>query len=382
MIVFASNYMNHHQLPFCLNLKKLLNDEFFFIASEPIPAQRLQLGYQDLNDLDFVIKTYCSKEEAQKADQLCREADVMIIGSAPERYISIRDRNKIIFRYSERPYKNYSKIKSFISEILHHYRFLTHDKIYILSASAYTAIDHAQFGMYKNKMFKWGYFPEVKTYDTQMFQDLKKKENIIIILWTGRFISWKHPEVALEIAKKLKNDNICFKLKMIGSGKMESKLMGYAIENNLLDCVEFTGSMSPQQVRTEMEMADIFMFTSDRNEGWGAVLDEAMNSGCAVVASHAIGSVPFLIENGENGLIYKNEDVDDLYQKVKMLMLDRDLREKMGRSAYITMTEMWNPCVAAKRFLLLAKEIEKNGNCDLFEKGPCSKAKILKNNWM
>lgn len=194
MIVFASNYMNHHQLPFCLNLKKLLNDEFFFIASEPIPAQRLQLGYQDLNDLDFVIKTYCSKEEAQKADQLCREADVMIIGSAPERYISIRDRNKIIFRYSERPYKNYSKIKSFISEILHHYRFLTHDKIYILSASAYTAIDHAQFGMYKNKMFKWGYFPEVKTYDTQMFQDLKKKENIIIILWTGRFISWKHPD--------------------------------------------------------------------------------------------------------------------------------------------------------------------------------------------
>ena len=31
-----------------------------------------------------------------------------------------------------------------------------------------------------------------------------------------------------------------------------------------------------------------------------------MNSACAVVANSAIGSVPFLIKNKENGLIYEN----------------------------------------------------------------------------
>ena len=49
-----------------------------------------------------------------------------------------------------------------------------------------------------------------------------------------------------------------------------------------------------------MEKSEIFLFTSDKGEGWGAVLNESMNSACAVVASHAIGSVPFLLKDGEN----------------------------------------------------------------------------------
>ncbi len=50
------------------------------------------------------------------------------------------------------------------------------------------------------------------------------------------------------------------------------------------------GAMSPDKVRAYMERADVFLFTSDFNEGWGAVLNESMNSGCAVVASHAMVS--------------------------------------------------------------------------------------------
>ena len=48
-------------------------------------------------------------------------------------------------------------------------------------------------------------------------------------------------------------------------------------------------------------------------EGWGAVLNEAMNSGCACIASHAIGSAGFLIEHGENGFVYRDGDMDDFY---------------------------------------------------------------------
>lgn len=62
---------------------------------------------------------------------------------------------------------------------------------------------------------------------------------------------------------------------------------------NLNDYVTFTGPVQSDKVRGFMERAGIFLFTSDRQEGWGAVLNESMNSGCAVVASHAIGSVPF-----------------------------------------------------------------------------------------
>ena len=140
-------------------------------------------------------------------------------------------------------------------------------------------------------------------------------------------------------------------------------------------------SLTPAQVREHMEKAQIFLFTSDFNEGWGAVLNESMNSGCAVVASHAIGSVPFLLKHGENGLVFQNGNSDDLYRKVKALLDNPEKRERISEMAYITITELWNAEVAADRFIKLSEEIGKHGYCDLFEDGPCSRAEVIKNNW-
>ena len=60
--------------------------------------------------------------------------------------------------------------------------------------------------MYKNKCFKWGYFPETKTYNVEDL--LKQKENEKIeIIWVGRFIKEKHPEYVVKLAQKLKEKN-------------------------------------------------------------------------------------------------------------------------------------------------------------------------------
>lgn len=100
--------------------------------------------------------------------------------------------------------------------------------------------------------------------------------------------------------------------------------------------------MNPNEVRKYMEKANIFLFTSNYEEGWGAVLNEAMNSGCAVVASHAIGSVPFLINDGVNGYIYKNGNKKELCKLVEMLALSKELREKIGVEAYKTLYNTWS----------------------------------------
>ena len=142
------------------------------------------------------------------------------------------------------------------------------------------------------------------------------------------------------------------------------------------------GAMKPEKVREYMERSEIFLFTSDRNEGWGAVLNEAMNSACAVVASHAIGSVPFLIENGKNGYIYKSEDLDSLYTTVKWMLEHHDERKTISENAYDTLVNEWNAENASKKFLYLAEKIL-NGveNPDVYKNGVCSKAEILKNDW-
>ena len=121
------------------------------------------------------------------------------------------------------------------------------------------------------------------------------------------------------------------------------------------------------------EKANIFLFTSDKQEGWGAVLNESMNSGCAVVASQAIGSVLFLIKHGKNGFIYKGNDINDLYRKVEMLVKNADLRMKLGANAVKTMEELWNPKIAAKRLVEFCENLLK-GKIIEFKEGPCSKA--------
>ena len=186
----------------------------------------------------------------------------------------------------------------------------------------------------------------------------------------------------MEIAKRLKADGCDFKLNMIGNGELEESTRRLIDEIGVADCVEMLGSMKPEEVRENMENSEIFLFTSDRNEGWGAVLNESMNSACAVVANCAIGSVPFLIKNGENGYMYKDGDVDDLYEKVKMLLDNAEERKRIAKNAYKTMAEEWNAENAAEKLVALCEKMLSDEYKPFpYENGVCSRAEILKDNW-
>ncbi len=404
-VAFYSNYLNHHQLPFCLAMDKLTGGNFTFVATTPTWGERLKMGYHDMNkQYTFVLTTYDSQENAQAAQVLALKSDVIITGSAPEVYTRMRiEQGKLTFRYSERIFKGglwrLRTPKTIASLMKYHTRY--HRKpLYMLCASAYTPFDFSLAGAYHNKTFKWGYFPEVKRQDIDALMQRKDiarerlmrhedfaakprglKHPCASILWVARLIGWKHPDASIRIAEKLKRNGYNFDLKIIGSGEMEEQLRNMIHEKSLETCVHMLGSMPPEAVREHMEDADIFLFTSDFNEGWGAVLNESMNSGCAVVASHAIGSVPFLIRDGENGLIYKNGDEDSLYEQVVRLINDAELRDRLGRNAYQTLADTWNAEVAAERFLQLAQALLDGKSPDLFEEGPCSRAKILRNGW-
>ena len=106
-----------------------------------------------------------------------------------------------------------------------------------------------------------------------------------------------------------------------------------------------------------MEQADIFLLTSDRQEGWGAVANEAMNSGCVLVADHMVGAAPYLVRQGYNGYLYRDGDANMLFETVEKLVKDNGLCKKLGKSAYETITEVWNAETAAKNLILLVKNV-------------------------
>lgn len=381
-IAFFSNYLSHHQTPFCERMLELTNGNFRFIACEGFNEGRKSLGYRDMNLTEYVIRAYESEEQLKEAERWCTESDVIIYGSTWQRFVNLRRSTGLpTFRYSERFYKSgvdwhrlpYRTVKNFIKNS-------NKKNEYMLCASAFTPIDCVRTFEYIGKCYKWGYFPDAKHYDDIDTLINRKKNNSI--LWAGRLIDWKHPEKAIELAKRLKREGYSFSLDIVGNGDMEEELRSKIADEKLFDCVTLCGSMSPEKVREYMEGSEVFLFTSDRNEGWGAVLNESMNSACAVVASHSIGSVPFMVKDSENGFIYKNSDFDDLYKKVKLLLDNPERKREIAKEAYKAVVEQWNASNAAERFMKLAEAVlagEKNP--DVFSDGVCSKAKILKDEW-
>lgn len=379
-VAFLSNYMCIHQVPFCEAMYQVLGDDFCFVATEEIATERLSQGYSDLNHAyPFIIRPYESGQEQQKAQRVTDEADVVVIGSAPLEYIQNRLRNrKLTFLYSERLYKTgYQAWKLPVRLWRFWKKFGRHKSLYLLCSSAFTAADFAKTGTFLGKAYRWGYFPPTYHYDDIGALIERKRPNSI--LWAARFLHLKHPEHVIEVARRLREDNYEFQIQMLGSGGCWNAVNKMICDYGLQERVQLIGAVPAEQVRSYMEKASIFLFTSDRNEGWGAVLNESMNSGCAVVASDAIGSVPFLLEDGENGLCYQSGNVDDLYNKVKRLLDCAEERKQLGQNAYLTITHQWNAENAAKRLLELCQSLlAVNAHHNLYSDGPCSKAEILK----
>lgn len=377
-IVFISNFLNHHQLPFCIEMiNKIGLGNFKFIATEKIPEERINLGYEDMNSkYDFVFKYYENSSECLK---IVDNADVIIYGDIPSKilfYLSFKCRNKIIFKYSERIFKNDKvNIRSLLSLFIKT-NFLER-KFYVLCSSAFLPYDYSRVTKTKN-MYKWGYFPEVKEYTSLKKVISSKNKNSIV--WVARYLDWKHPEIPVEIAKRLKEDNIDFELNMIGTGELLESIKNLVEKNKLQNNVHILGSMSPEKVREYMESSEYFLFTSDRGEGWGAVLNEALNSCCVTFSNSEIGSVPFLINDGINGFIYEDGNIDDLYLKFKKCIIKEISIKTIQQCSYETVSEVWNAKIAVNNLMLLVKSLYNKKNI-IIKNGPCSKAEILKDNW-
>ena len=381
-IIFVSNYFNHHQRALSDSLNSITKGNYTFISTIPMRQERSILGYGETNIPDYVWYSYKDPDSNARCQQLIDTADVVIAGSAPESMLAKRIRQgKLTLCYMERPFKNAPQVWKYpLRFIKWHFQYPSSKPVYLLCASAYASADYHRYGVFSGICFRWGYFPQQRTYDS--IQTLLEQKDKHQLLWVGRFLDWKHPDDAVYLAEQLRNDGYTFQLSLIGCGEMEGELQQLIAEKGLDDCVRLLGPMKPQQVREYMERAGIFLFTSDRREGWGAVLNEAMNSGCAVVASDAAGAVPYLLSNRENGLAYHSGDVDELYKKVKHFLVHPEEQQRLGEAAYYTIANQWNAEVAARRLIQLAQAIqagEKQPN--LFETGPCSRAEIVREDW-
>lgn len=379
-VTFYSNFLTHHQVPFCIEMQKRLGEDFKFVSTMKIFKWRLDMGFKDLDkEYDFVVRAYENDEEYNKAKKLALDSDIVIIGSTTDELIDERlKQDKITFRYRARVFIfldgffktifNREKMQLFYNR---HIKYRKNKNLYMLCANGYGASDFNLLHLYKDKIYKWGYFLETNIYDINKLIEEKEKNEKMQIIWVARFINWKHPEIVLKLAQNLKNKNYNFNIKMLGTGVLEEKIKQRIEKENLSDVVQVVGQVPSDKVKDYMEEANIFIGTSDSREGWGAVINESMNAGCAIVANKKMGSVPFLITDNENGYTYKN--YKELEEKVIKLIENKELREKFSKNAYKYITEKWTANMAANNLIELFEAIMKNEEVNIKE-GPASKA--------
>lgn len=391
-VVFVSNYINHHQIPFCNAMHRLLEGRFLFIQTQAMEEERIQMGWYAGERPSYVR---CFYEEESFCRRAISDCDILLFGGTDdESYVAGRlEAGRPVLRYSERLYKTGQwkavSPRGLVKKYRDHTRY-RRSAVYLLCAGAYVASDFHIVRAYPGKIYCWGYFPETRHYDPdklmegkgykaydsdeltegrydpdrlmegkgyRAYDPDKPAEGKALLLWAARMIGWKHPELAVETARHLKEKGLSFHIDIIGDGELKPEMEKLAEAYGLGDEVSFLGYQAPETVRRHMEKADIFLFTSDRNEGWGAVANEAMNSGCALVAGHMIGSVPFLVRNGENGYVYEDGRPAQLFAMTEALVRDRGLCRRLGRNAYNTIAQAWNAESAAECLTELMERI-------------------------
>lgn len=381
-ITFVSNYINHHQIPLSNVLYEHLGEKYTFIQTEPMEEERVSLGWS-LQKLPPYVR--CAYEEREMCQQLVMDSDVVIWGGLEDESM-LQPRLQAglpVFRYSERLYRTgqWKAIspRGLRKKYFDHTRYRK-DEVYLLCSGAYVASDFSIIHAYPNKMLRWGYFPACQEYDIEkLWTEKNHTPECKEILWAARFISLKHPELMVELAEELVKSRTDFHITMLGDGELRPVIEQMIHAKGLEKFITLAGTKKPEEVRQYMEKAPIFLFTSDKQEGWGAVMNESMNSGCAVIANRMIGAVPFLINNGKNGYWYRKGNVKVLKEILTPLLDDRELCETIGKRAYKTIVEEWNPCMAAERLLQLCEDVVAGQMPQIrWESGPCSKAEIIK----
>lgn len=138
----------------------------------------------------------------------------------------------------------------------------------------------------------------------------------------------------------LVKNEVSFTLDLIGhwvENGLESKVRAYLDSNELNDVIRIRGAIRDREkIKKELLKANVFALpTYYPTEAQPRSIIEAMNAGCAILATrHA--SIPDYVVDGEMGYLVEKKNIEELAEGLKKLANPEELREKMiaSREAY------------------------------------------------
>ena len=383
-LVFYSLILNHHQACIADEFYKIIGDDYAFV--ETAECHDSKGATDDYSQRPYLIRAWASTDEYAKAMQMALMADVCVFSgyeALPFEKARMK-RGLLSFDMGERMLKrgwlNLASPRILKMVMAYHLGGWSKKPIYKLCCSAFGKGDQYKLHSFRKKCYKWGYFIDVPTVVSDGMFEVNK--SCIKFMWCARFLKLKHPELIIKMAQNLKREGYGFHLDIYGDEGnaapseevyTRNDLERLTEEYGVKDVVTFYGNKPNDVIIKAMQEHDVFLFTSDQREGWGAVVNESMANGCAVISSNVIGSTGYLVKDGRTGFSFNNLNSDSLTENAKWLIEHPAELEQMKKQAYTTMRDVWSPRKAAEALLKLIDDL-KNGRDTSILTGPCSKA--------
>lgn len=162
---------------------------------------------------------------------------------------------------------------------------------------------------------------DVKKFENSNYQFKNSTDTLIT---TSRLVKKNAVGDIIEALKFLAQN---IKLKVIGIGRLESKLRAQVKKLGLENRVEFVGAIPNAELPKYLHEADIFIRPS-LSEGQGISFLEAMAAGLPVIAT-PVGGIPDFLKDGETGLFCEVNNPASIAKQVKRLIEDENLRQSL-----------------------------------------------------
>ncbi|PIF31354.1 glycosyltransferase involved in cell wall biosynthesis [Flavobacterium sp. 9] len=159
----------------------------------------------------------------------------------------------------------------------------------------------------------------IKPFFTATYADIEKTsiqklnfDSTIEFIFVGSLVVGKNPMYALKLLKQLVKKGNKAILNFYGEGIERASLENYIKENDLQDNVFLNGNQNKETVKLAYQRSH-FVILPSKSEGWPKAVAEGMFYGCVPIAT-SVSCVPFMLENGNRGILLEMDLENDLAQ--------------------------------------------------------------------